>query len=219
MDCPESGAVNADATLWCWGNDEYGQLGTGDPAGSEVAEPTQVGTNDWSAISMGLGSACGIRSDPVARALENTLWCRGETPGGDELTPTQVGTATDCASVSTFSGYASGIRTDGTLWCWTNTGSGGTLTPTQVGTATDWSTVSVDNDDTCATRTDDTLWCWGDNPYGQLGTGNTDDATETAPGSSRREAGMVRRFGELLSHVRGHHRWDPIVLVGFQNGA
>ena len=132
MDCPESGAVNADATLWCWGNDEYGQLGTGDPAGSEVAEPTQVGTNDWSAISMGLGSACGIRSDPVARALENTLWCRGETPGGDELTPTQVGTATDWSTVSVDNDDTCATRTDDTLWCWGDNPYG------QLGTGRSW---------------------------------------------------------------------------------
>lgn len=28
---------------------------------------------------------------------------------------------------------------------------------------------------TCGIRTDHTLWCWGDNPYGQLGLGDTRD--------------------------------------------
>jgi hypothetical protein len=169
------------------------------PQGRYIAGPVTVtinpgsgvGAGTWATVSTGDSSTCAIRTD-------GTLWCWGGNGDGglgvgdtnDRLTPTQVGSATTWASVSTAKGddYTCATRTDGTLWCWGDNVSGqlGTgdtknrLAPVQVGTAATWASVSVTNGDgatgdqyTCATRTDGTLWCWGGNGAGQLGTGDT----------------------------------------------
>lgn len=55
-------------SLWCWGDDSYGQLGNGD-AGT-IATPTQVGSaTDWISVNAGGSSGigtCGVRDGGVA---------------------------------------------------------------------------------------------------------------------------------------------------------
>ena len=53
-----SGAIKSDGTLWLWGNNYYGQLGTNSSSLSNVgygfSSPTQIGTrNSWTRISLG----------------------------------------------------------------------------------------------------------------------------------------------------------------------
>lgn len=175
-------AIRGDKTLWCWGNNAYGELGTGNTT-SELS-PVQVGTSaGWASVSVGQESACGTRTD-------GTLWCWGQNYVGQlgtgdtnvDLSPVQVGTSADWASVSVSYSSACATRTDETLWCWGSNAYGqlglGNYTdqhsPVKVGTATDWATVSTQVAATaCATRTNGTLWCWGDNTDGELGIGNT----------------------------------------------
>jgi alpha-tubulin suppressor-like RCC1 family protein len=175
-------ATRTGGTLWCWGNNAYGELGTGNTT-SELSL-VQVGTSaGWASVSVGQESACGTRTD-------STLWCWGQNYAGQlgtgdtnvHLSPVQAGTAADWASVSVGYSSACATRTDGTLWCWGSNAYGQLGTgnyadqnsPTQVDTATDWATVSSQVAATaCATRTDGTLWCWGDNTDGELGIGNT----------------------------------------------
>ena len=119
----------------------------------------------------------------------------GQLGTGDtvnRLTPTQVGTATNWATVSADDSTCA-IRTDGTLWCWGagsdgQLGTGDTssqLTPVQVGTATTWAKVTAGQDFACATQKDGTLWCWGSNSDSQLGTGNqTSQLTPTRIGTA-----------------------------------
>jgi alpha-tubulin suppressor-like RCC1 family protein len=175
-------AISTDHTLWCWGHNSIGELGTGDTTNRLI--PTQVETaTNWATVSTGMydTSTCATRTD-------GTLWCWGDNSAGElgtgdttiRLTPTQVGTATNWATVSA-SGHTCALRTDHTLWCWGDNyyGELGTgyntspLTPGQVGTAMNWATVSTGSEHTCAMRTDGTLWCWGDNYLGELGTGDT----------------------------------------------
>jgi alpha-tubulin suppressor-like RCC1 family protein len=61
-------AVRNDGTLWAWGSNAEGQLGTGN--GDELS-PVQVGTrSNWSTVSAATGHSAGLQSD-------NTLWTWG----------------------------------------------------------------------------------------------------------------------------------------------
>lgn len=174
-------AVRTDGTLWCWGENSYGQLGTGDT--TDRSTPTRVGSlTTWASVETGADHTCAIRTD-------RTLWCWGYNSFGqvgignrtDQLTPAQVGTSAGWASVATSGFHTCALRTDGTLWCWgdnyygqsgVGADAGATVTtPAQVGTAT-WASVGGGIRHTCAIRTDRTLWCWGANYYGQVGIGN-----------------------------------------------
>ena len=99
------------------------------------------------------------------------------------ISPTQVGSGTDWASVSAGAYHTVAVRTDGTLWAWGwnaygQLGTGDYTSfnaPTQVGTGTDWASVSAGYLHTVAVKADGTLWAWGYNYYGQLGLGDTVD--------------------------------------------
>lgn len=177
--------IKTEGSLWCWGNNYAGVLGTGDTKNRHV--PTQVGTaTDWTQVSGGRESTCGIQAD-------DSLWCWGDNESGElgigntasHTTPVMVGTEHDWASVSVGLWYACGIKTDHSLWCWGRDFDGDLGfpgqqfdSPTRVGTAT-WLHVSAATAFTCATQTDHTLWCWGDNEFGNLGVGDT--TTRTTP--------------------------------------
>ncbi|MCK5803933.1 MAG: thrombospondin type 3 repeat-containing protein, partial [Lentisphaeria bacterium] len=179
-------------SLWCWGWDEFGQLGDGSTKEKNV--PTQVGTkSDWVMVATGAIHSCGLRDDGSGP----TLWCWGGEYGqlGDgsnenKNLPTQVGTATDWVSITLGSSYRCGLRDDGSgpsLWCWGDDewsppGEDGckspTNVPTQVGTATDWVSLAAGHYHRCGIRNDGSgtsLWCWGYNQDGQIGDGSTED--------------------------------------------
>jgi alpha-tubulin suppressor-like RCC1 family protein len=187
----ESGAgylnlgLKSDGTLWSWGYNNAGQLGTNDTINR--SSPTQIGTEtNWSKISLekaDVNRAGAIKTD-------GTLWTWGSNGYGGlglniaqsnyKSSPTQVGTGTDWNSVSAGRTFAA-IKTGGTLWLWGQgnygaTGQNNIITrssPVQVGTNTNWAKVYSSGAAMYAIKTNGTLWAWGSNFLGQLGTNNT----------------------------------------------
>lgn len=181
--------TRADGTLWCWGDDYYGQVGDGKKKNRGF--PVQVGrSSTWGGVSAGGESTC-------ARRTVGTLWCWGWNRLGqlgdgtttDRRTPVRIGGATNWTTVDMSIAHACGARADGTAWCWGQNdhgeiGDGTTidrLTPTQVSGDTGWAEVRTyyqdqgsDGQNSCGTRHDGTIWCWGSNDAGQLG-----DRTQT----------------------------------------
>ena len=96
----------------------------------------------------------------------------------NQLTPIQIGTATDWKSIgASYSRSGFAIKNNGTLWCWgTNLGSllgnssvSERRVPIQHNTATDWDNISVGAAHILALKTNGTLWTWGAGQYGQTG--------------------------------------------------
>jgi alpha-tubulin suppressor-like RCC1 family protein len=177
--------IRSDGTLWCWGNNQNGQLGLGDT--QRRVWPTQVGTgNDWTSVSADLSHTCGIRAGQI--------FCWGSNQRGQlgqsltvtqRLNPTLLGNASDWTSLATGTSHSCGIRS-GQLWCWgDNTdgqlGLGYTSSEagaTRVGVSRDWAEISAGAGHTCG-RITGQLFCWGRNNDGQLGQG--DSLTRSAP--------------------------------------
>ena len=66
--------IRATGTLWCWGRNAEGQLGTGDTADRDA--PTRVGTeSDWASVSVGCFHTC-------ARRADGSAWCTGANDDG-----------------------------------------------------------------------------------------------------------------------------------------
>ena len=201
-------------TLWCFGQNDLGQLGLGDQDPSR--DPLQVGTlATWTTLASNNDHSC-------ATQMDNTLWCWGNNVNGQlgdgtttmRVSPVQVA-GSSWASVSAGASHVCATKLDGTLWCWGGNGSGqlgtGDTTeqhaPVQVGALTTWSTVAAGGNHTCATRTDQTLWCWGSNANGELGTGR--NPFETSPrrvGPAATSVGGGWLAGELR---RPAHLWYP----------
>jgi alpha-tubulin suppressor-like RCC1 family protein len=173
--------VHEDGSLWCWGENQLGQLGDGTI--DDRHEPTQVGTaTDWRFVTATDLHTCGIRND-------GSLWCWGQNSEGQAsgdgttsngvVTPMRVGNDS-WKTVRAGSQYTCAIRTDSTLWCWGANFHGqlgdGTITdrstPVQIGTAT-WTALSAGYAHTCGIQANRSLWCWGENDSGQVGNGTT----------------------------------------------
>ena len=188
-------AIKTNGTLWCWGRDDFGQLGNG-PGGGDVLTPTQVGTDtDWKSVSAGLGeTTCGRRAN-------KRIYCWGRDNFGqvgngsgssaNVETPTAVGSNADWTSVSTGGYHVCGRRSNGRLYCWGKddegaVGDGGTgvnrPSPSQVaGGFADWTSVSAGLTHTCARRATGRIYCFGSDIHGGIGDGGATNTNRFAP--------------------------------------
>ncbi|MBK7585763.1 MAG: hypothetical protein IPI67_36950 [Myxococcales bacterium] len=163
-------AVKGDHSLWCWGNNDSGQIGDG-TKGTRITAVRVDGVGpSVSTVSAGGGHTCAVDA-------AGTLWCwganwRGQLGDGtkDVGTSQPVQISALGSSVSRVSAgylYTCAVKVDGTLWCWGANSHGqagvGTkadqLLPAQV--ASGVSEVATGDERTCAVKTDGTLWCWG----------------------------------------------------------
>jgi alpha-tubulin suppressor-like RCC1 family protein len=174
-------AIKTTGTLWSWGRNSYGQLGSGNL--TSRSSPVQVGTGtDWSMVSSGSYNVMAIKTT-------GTLWGWGRNQYGqlglgntiNRSSPVQVGTGTDWSKVSCQERRSAALKTDGTIWTWGRNNLGqlglGNVTdrssPVQVGTDINWSDISSGESHTIAVKTTGTLWAWGSGSDGRLGLGNT----------------------------------------------
>ncbi|HEC08529.1 MAG TPA: hypothetical protein ENI86_03050, partial [Acidimicrobiales bacterium] len=140
-------------TVKCWGNNVLGQLGQGD-ANSRGGDPGEMGDN-----------------------LPTINLSRG-------------GTAT---AISTSGVHTCALLHNGTVKCWGYNLNGGlgqghtddigdnpgemgnNLPPIDLGAGRTATAITAGDSHTCALLDNSTVKCWGDNSYGQLGQGTTDD--------------------------------------------
>ncbi len=183
-------AVLADGGLWCWGDSSAGQLG---PGGSGVVTPSPVQVPlEATALSVASGSlhTCGLLWD-------GSVWCWGDNTSGALGTGTLDSTSVPEAVrlVGAASWVGAGLATScavwglgGSVWCW-GSNLGGRLgvglseadlteSPTPLAVTLE-SAVSLDvgRGHVCAVESNGIMVCWGRNSDGQLGTGDTLDAS------------------------------------------
>ncbi|MDP1884342.1 MAG: hypothetical protein Q8L10_03145 [Candidatus Moranbacteria bacterium] len=193
-------ALKTDGSVYCWGFNDYGQLGNNTIIGT--SEPVQVlgvggvGTlADITQITAGNNHTCALKNDGTAYCWGYNAY--GQTGNGTttvKYTPVQVkgvggvGTLTDVAQIAAGNNHTCAAKTDGTAYCWGYDGYGqigdNTITtrrttPVQVlgvdgvGTLSDVSRIAGGAYHTCALKTDGTIFCWGGNESGQLGINST----------------------------------------------
>ncbi|WP_193217978.1 MULTISPECIES: T9SS type A sorting domain-containing protein [unclassified Imperialibacter] len=178
--------IKKDGSLWTWGSNANGQLGT--DSNDDESTPTRIGSdNNWFEIEAGESHSLAIKTN-------GTMWAWGKNEFGrlgdgttdDNLTPTQVGADSNWKAISAGKEHSLAIKADGTLWAWGRNEFGqlgdGSLDdksePIQVGADTDWASVSAGYYHSAAIKTDGTLWIWGDNRHNFLGDEATVNCTE-----------------------------------------
>ena len=188
-------AQKTDGTLWGWGDNHYGALGTGSIVNSATPIPAQIGTDaNWAGVSAG-------ENHTFAQKTDGTLWAWGYNSYGQlgigsadtSAHPIPVQTVTDATWLSVAAGgvHTIALKTDGTLWAWggnsycqlgiSSTDTNAHPSPVQIGTDANWLSVAAGGVHTIALKTDGTLWAWGDNRYGQLGIGSAETNTQPSP--------------------------------------
>jgi alpha-tubulin suppressor-like RCC1 family protein len=176
-------AVKTNGTLWTWGQNGGGQLGTGNTTDRSSPGTTAGGGTDWCQVSGG-GHTAAVKTD-------GTLWtwgCNtcGQLGAGSTTNRSSPGTTagggTNWCQASAGRYNTAAVKQDGTLWTWGfnaggQLGDGSTtnrISPgTTAGGGTDWCQVSGGDTHTAAVKTDGTLWTWGNNAQGRLGDGST----------------------------------------------
>ncbi len=179
--------LRGDGTLWCWGDNFYGQLADGSTKDNPT--PTKVGALGTTVVDVVVG-----REHICVRKTDGALWCwgfndNGQLGDGTQISKTSpqqvVALGTSVVEVSPSYFHTCARKSDGSLWCWGLNKYGeigdGTqinrLSPVQVGAlGTSVAEVAAGGYHTCARKTDGTLWCWGRNATGQLGNGTTLDS-------------------------------------------
>ncbi len=180
--------IKEDGTLWGCGNTLYGVLGMGGLTNS-IDTFAQVGTDSgWTAVDGGNRHSLGIRNGKLYSWGDNWYGQLGHGTQNNQIyTPTQIGTDSNWYQViATFKSIA--LKTDGTLWAWGRNnngqlGIGNTINqnaPVQIGTDTNWAAINGEvGQHTLALKKDGTLWTWGQNNFGQLGLGFTNNYVDT----------------------------------------
>ena len=169
-------AIKTDGTLWGWGANGSGQLGTNDALRRSTPVTTFIGGNDWKQISVTDGFSTAIKTDSTLWTWGGNSLMVGDLLGSRQFPRKIAGTNWKQVSVE-FSSVAA-IKEDGTLWVWgrnelgqlgiNNVTSRSTPVTTFAG-GTNWKQVSCGGRNMVAIKTNGTLWVWGENTLKALG--------------------------------------------------
>ena len=180
--------IVTDGGAYCWGNNDFGQLGDGSRK-SHVYPVPVVGTIRYTALSGGLQHTCGIATTGAAYCWGFNLSGQlGDGTHTDRSTPAPVDGGKNWISLSAGGSYTCGIAADSLAYCWGWNAAGqlgdGTDTerpaPTAVSGGLKFRSIGANAYHTCGLTVAGAAYCWGANQYGQLGTGNTDDSRTPA---------------------------------------
>jgi alpha-tubulin suppressor-like RCC1 family protein len=184
-------AITTDDNLYCWGDNRFGQLGTGDTTSTPKPALVKVLGPRVSKATNGSGHTC-------AQTTDSALFCWGKnTQGqlglgtlGQETSPVQVPFDRPVERLSAGGDFSCARGTDGTLECWGDNrlgqlGTGDVVSQKKPVAVTTLGArvvrVSTGATHACAFTDDGVVWCWGDNRSGQLGTGDQDPRLTPVP--------------------------------------
>ena len=182
-------AITADQDAYCWGQNEWGQVGIGAVTAPVLAPNKVLGGHQFTFVTSGAVHICGLVNAGEA-------WCWGlagagqlgngqsgsETPvplpvavvGGHQFKELSAGTLHTC-----------GVTTSGEAYCW-GRGTNGELgdgaeanstTPVRVSGDILFGFIDAGDDHTCAVDLEGNAHCWGAGGNGQLGTGARTSST------------------------------------------
>ncbi len=204
-------AVGRDANAWCWGDNLSGQ--TGQVAGGTQPSPAAVaGTTGTVAVAAGDAFSCA-----VLRSATVSCWGQNESGQLGDGTVTARPDARPVLGISGVTAVAAGrahacaVLTDGSLRCWGANSDGQLGNGTTSNTGTPVTVVGLDapavavtagGDHTCAVLATGGLRCWGENGLGELGIGNTANATAAT------DTGLI---GVTAASAGTHHTCAALV--------
>jgi len=178
-----TGAIKTDGTLWMWGCNGYGNLGTDNMDAKSSPVQTITGGTNWSTISCGYSHVASLKNN-------GTLWVWGSNSSGqlgndsntNRSSPIQVFSGSNIwLDVKAGSYFTVGLQNDGTLWSWGYNGYGqlglgdtnNRSSPEQIGSSNDWIDISAGTYHVIARKNDGSIWAWGENYNGKLGDNTT----------------------------------------------
>jgi alpha-tubulin suppressor-like RCC1 family protein len=183
-------AITTAGATWCWGQNQFGQLGAGATSATEPVAVQVAGGPTFAELSLGIHHSCG-------RTAAGAVHCWGRNDFGQlgDSSLTSRNSPVRSGGTRTFNDVARGSNRNHSCWvanggnaieCWGagfygQLGTGDTLnrsTPFVASTAAYMQVVNGHRH-TCARQSDGAAVCWGSNAQGRLGDGT--DSTRLSP--------------------------------------
>lgn len=184
-------AIATGGTAWCWGSNEFGQLGVATVTSCAdvntcARRPVEVGGgHTFVKIAAGVTHTCALKANGEA-------WCWG---GGyasgragylgtgmlqQSVTPVPVDADSAFTAIAVGAENSCALTASGQAWCWGENGYGelgdssqtARLAPVPVRTTARYQRITVGVAHSCALKLTGTAVCWGRNRFGQLGSGD-----------------------------------------------
>ena len=188
--------LTAGGAAYCWGDNEYGQLGIGLTAGPDTCDTSPcsrtpravAGELTFTALNVGLFHTCG-------RATDGGWYCWGANNYGQlgtgatgpeacagapcSSTPVPVSAGINLTAVFAGRRHSCGVTPADAAYCWGENVNGqlgdstraNSLTPVAVAGGLSFASISPFAYHTCGLTTGGIAYCWGRNAEGQLGSG------------------------------------------------
>jgi len=202
-----------DGTIYCWGSNSNGQLGTGDTSYLLSASPRLVvGISTASNIAAGAMHTCAVVDNGAVKCwgtgAKFRLGLASSYAQNDVSTPTSVAGLSGLTVVQVSAGTSQScvLLNTKAVKCWGDNAAGqlgagatssATPSPRAVsgidGTTTSAVQISMGSQHACAVLTDGTAKCWGNGGSGRIGNGST--TTAASPSA-------VKMGGNVLTGIR-----------------
>jgi alpha-tubulin suppressor-like RCC1 family protein len=174
-------ALTADKSVWCWGQNDRGQVGQASTA-SPIATPTRVpGLRPVVSLAAGGSHTCVVDgAGQVTCWGANTFGECGPTSAAAVTTPVDVALGAPVSALAVGGQHTCAVVQPGTVKCWGSNQNGqlgfgsnsaSEPSPRDVTDVTDVRGLMAGDDHTCALLPGGMLWCWGDGDSGELGNG------------------------------------------------
>jgi RHS repeat-associated protein len=188
-------ALKNDGTVWAWGYNAFGELGSNGNTSSST--PAQVEGPSGSGTLSGVTAVAARGFFNLALKNDGTVWAWGANNNGElgdntetrQTPPVQVlglggsGVLSNITAITTNHDGSLAIKSDGSVWTWglNDAGEAGTgvlgdnTTPVQVvgpgsgGTLSGITAIAGGVHHSIARKSDGTVWTWGDDLDNQLG--------------------------------------------------
>jgi alpha-tubulin suppressor-like RCC1 family protein len=170
-------ALGSDGSVWAWGNNTYGQLGTGDRTArlapvkvTGLSDIVAIATHGWHNLALCVDGSVWAWGDNTYGQIGN-----GTTSTTGQVTPVEILGAGSCVAIACGTEHSVALMSDGTIEAWganynCQLGNGTTTqatTPQTVPNVSGLTCLVADSDYTIALQSG-TIVGWGNNNTGQL---------------------------------------------------
>ncbi|HLA07705.1 MAG TPA: hypothetical protein VJ022_09700, partial [Anaerolineales bacterium] len=173
--------------VWCWGANDYGQLGNGTTTNRSIPEKVDGLTGEITAITAGASHACALNTSGGVQCWGGNIGSMlGNSAIDTPSTPIPIsGLASGVTMITSRTTHTCALTNNGEVSCWGENVSGqlgngetswASDAPVQViGLPENVSAISTGVNHTCAMTSTGQVLCWGDNRAGELGDGSNID--------------------------------------------